>query len=117
VIRAYPLQAMGILDYLLASLSPEAKKELAKEAAERAVKGIGDTVYEKADEVRRDFEDAARKKREAKERAEAEARRERERVEAAAKKESERIEGEKRIEDELAMLKARVQAEKSAKKK
>lgn len=96
---------MGILEYLLAGLSPEARKELAKNAAERAVKGVGDAVYEKADEVRRDFEDAARKKREAKERAQ-----------AAARKERERVEGEKRLEDELAALKARVQAEKKQKK-
>lgn len=87
---------MGILEFLLANLSPEAKKELAK----HAVESVGDAVSEKVEEVRRQLEEAARKERESEEQARARAQRERERVE-----------GEKRIDDELAALKARVERE------
>lgn len=91
---------MGILEYLLAGLGKETRKKLAKEAAERAVRGVGDAIYDKADEVRERVEESARAHREAREREEAERARAREKVAAA-----------ERIEDELASLKAKIERE------
>ncbi len=89
---------MGILDYLLAGLGKDAKKKLAQKAAEQAVRGVGDALYEKADEVRERVEEVARERREKREREEAERRR---RAEKAA--------AEQQIEDELAALKAKIE--------
>lgn len=91
---------VGILEYLLAGLGKDARKTLAKEAAARAVKGVGDAVYEKADEVRERVEELARAEREKREREEAARRRAREEAAAA-----------RQIEDELAALKKKVERE------
>jgi hypothetical protein len=88
---------VGILDYILAGLGPEARKKLAKKAASETVRGVGDAMYRKADEVRERFEEAAEAEREAREREEAERRRR-----------AERARSEREIEDELAALKRRI---------
>lgn len=91
---------MGILDELLASLDPEDRKELAKKAAETAVKTAADKVYDKVDGIREEFEAAA------------EARRlSLEREKAAKKKVADAKRAEEEIEDELAALKKRVERE------
>lgn len=91
---------MGILEYLLAGLGPEARERLAKEAAKSAVKNVGDAIYERADELRERVERAAEERRGRRERAEAQ-RRERE----------QRARDARAIEDELEALKRRVSEE------
>ena len=89
--------SMGILEYLLAGLGPEARKKLAAEAAKATVKQVGDSLYEKADEVREKVESAAEERREKRRREE----------EAEAKRRAS-ARAEQEIEDELAALKARL---------
>lgn len=89
---------MGIFEYILKGLGPEARKDLAKEAGKAAVKNVGDAVFEKADGIRQDFEDAAAERR---------ANKERERAEAQRRDGAER--SERAIEDELAALKAKLE--------
>lgn len=91
---------MGIFEYILKGLGPDARRELAKEATRAAVKNVGDTVYEKADRIRRDFADAAAERRSQKERARAETRRREDTVKA-----------ETALDDELAALKAKIEGE------
>ncbi len=91
---------MGILEYILEGLGPEARKELAQKAAKATVKNVGDAVFEKADGIRKDFEDAAAERREKKERERAEAQRREDAVQA-----------ERAVVDELAALKAKVERE------
>jgi hypothetical protein len=91
---------VGILDYLLKNLSPEARKELAKEAAKSAASGVGDAIYAKADEVRREIEESARRHRE-----------QEEKKAAAIQKQRDRVQAAQQIEDELAMLKKKVERE------
>ena len=88
---------MGLLDVILRAVGPRARSELAKRAARRAVKEVGEAIYDTADEARRTVEaefDARRKAREAE--AVAREARAQEARDAAA------------LEDELAALKARL---------
>lgn len=98
--KAYDVGAMGILEYIFKGLGPEARKELATEAARGAVKNVGDAVYQKAESIRHDVEASAQKQREKKERERAEAERR-----AAA------VRAERSLDDELAALKAKVERE------
>ncbi|MEZ4338363.1 MAG: hypothetical protein R3B82_17210 [Sandaracinaceae bacterium] len=91
---------MGILEFLLAGMGPEARKELAKKAAESAVKNAADRVYDKVDGIREDFEEAAEARRRTIERERAEKQRLADQKKAAEE-----------IEDELAALKRKVERE------
>ena len=89
---------MGILEFILKGLGPEARKELAKGAAKAAVKNVGDAVYEKADAIRQDVEASAREPREKKER-----------ERAQAERRADVVRAERALDDELAALKAKVE--------
>ncbi|MFK7989702.1 MAG: hypothetical protein AB8I08_27030 [Sandaracinaceae bacterium] len=89
---------MSLLDTLLQHLSPAARRRLAKETAKSAVEQVGARVYEKADAIREDFEQAAENRRAAKAR-----------EEAAVQKKADDERDREAIEDELAALKRKLE--------
>jgi len=91
---------MGIFEYLLKGLGPEARRKLAKEAARSAIERAGEAVYDKADSLREEIEDSARRRREQQDRA---------RARVAAERAEARDERE--IEDELAALRTQIERE------
>ena len=95
--------SVGILEFLLEAMGPKARKELAAEAAKRAAKSVvqraGDALYEKADEIREDVEEAVDERRAAKERVKAEEKRRQDAANAEAE-----------VDAELAALKRRLES-------